>query len=140
MRGDDLLHLGLLPIGNVEFDTSGQTYCVATFTAGRSVFSATVTKIHARHGSFLLRRSRIFRLLEGGTSPERRGLVGIGLLSAGLIVAIIQFVIWESRRFVALETAMLRRVVLAPLLRMSAAQIVIAGMFLVALFVGIRRS
>jgi glycosyltransferase involved in cell wall biosynthesis len=141
LLGTVFLAFGPVVIGDVGFDISSQIYLAALTVVGyQSGLFALLTKIYAQHEGFRIPRSRNFERLERRISLESSALVGLALFIVGLVTAIVQFSIWGSQGFGALEAdATVRVAVPASLLMMLGAQTIMAGMFLGVLSVGIRR-
>ncbi len=139
--GTLFLSLGPLVIGDVGFDLSSQVYLAALTSVGyQGVLFAILTKIYAQHEGFRIPRSRNFDRLERRISLESSALAGLALFAIGLVVAIVQFCLWASAGFGALDAGVtIRTAILAALLMILGAQTVMAGMFLGVLSVGLKR-
>ncbi|MGH1523628.1 glycosyltransferase family 2 protein [Leifsonia sp. L25] len=141
MLGTLFLSLGPLVIGDVGFDLASQVYLAALASVGyQGVLFAILTKIYAQHEGFRIPRSRNFDRLERRISLESGALAGLGLFAIGLVTAIVQFVVWGSTGFGALDAGVtLRIAIVAALLMILGAQTIMAGMFLGVLSVGLKR-
>lgn len=142
LLGTIFLAFGPLVVGNVGFDVSSQVYLAALTTVGyQSVIFAILTKIYAQHEGFRIPRSRSFERLEKRISLESGAIVGLLLFLIGLVIGIVQFAIWGSAGFGALQAASTIRIAVpASLLMVLGAQTIMAGLFLGVLSVGIRRK
>lgn len=142
LLGTLFLAFGPLVFGAVGFDLSSQVYLAALTVVGyQAILFAILTKIYAQHEGFNIPRSRNFDRLEKRISLESGALVGLALFLVGLGIAIWQFVVWAGSGFGALDTSTtVRTAVLAALFMMLGSQTIMAGMFLGALKVGLRRS
>jgi glycosyltransferase involved in cell wall biosynthesis len=140
--GAFFLAIGPIEFGDVGFDVSSQIYLAALAVVGyQAILFAILTKIYAQHEGFNIPRSRNFDRLEKRISLESGALVGLFLFLVGLGVAIWQFSTWVASGFGVLDaSATLRTAVLAALFMMLGAQTIMAGMFLGALKVGLRRE
>ena len=140
--GTLFLAFGPIVFGDVGFDVSSQIYLAALTVVGyQAILFAVLTKIYAQHEGFNIPRSRNFDRLEKRISLESGALVGLFLFLVGLGVAVWQFSIWAASGFGALDpSSTLRTAVLAALFMMLGAQTIMAGMFLGALKVGLRRA
>jgi glycosyltransferase involved in cell wall biosynthesis len=141
LLGTIYLAFGPLVIGSIGFDVSSQIYLAALTTVGyQSVIFAILTKIYAQHEGFRIPRSRNFERLEKRISLESGAIVGLVLFLVGLVIGIVQFVVWSNAGFGALNAATTVRVAVpASLLMVLGAQTIMAGLFLGVLSVGIRR-
>ena len=140
--GTLFLAFGPIVFGDVGFDVSSQIYLAALTVVGyQAILFAVLTKIYAQHEGFNIPRSRNFDRLEKRISLESGALVGLFLFLVGLGVAVWQFSVWAASGFGALDpSSTLRTAVLAALFMMLGAQTIMAGMFLGALKVGLRRA
>ncbi len=142
LLGTLFLAFGPLVFGGVGFDLSSQVYLAALTVVGyQAILFAILTKIYAQHEGFNLPRSRSFDRLERRISLESGALAGLVLFLVGLAIGIWQFAVWAGGGFGALDpSATVRTAVLAALFMMLGAQTIMAGMFLGALKVGLRRA
>jgi len=142
LLGTLFLTIGPFVIGSVGFDVATQVYLAALTVVGyQAVLFAILTKIYAQHEGFRIPRSRNFDRIERRISLESSALLGLALFLVGLVIAIVQLVMWGSIGFGALEpTETMRAAVPAALLMMLGAQTIMAGMFLGVLAVPIRRG
>lgn len=142
LLGTLFLAFGPLVFGGVGFDLSSQVYLAALTVVGyQAILFAILTKIYAQHEGFNLPRSRSFDRLERRISLESGALAGLVLFLVGLAIGIWQFAVWAGAGFGALDpSATVRTAVLAALFMMLGAQTIMAGMFLGALKVGLRRA
>jgi glycosyltransferase involved in cell wall biosynthesis len=140
--GTLFLTFGPIELGDVGFDVSSQIYLAALTVVGyQAILFAILTKIYAQHEGFNIPRSRSFDRLEKRISLESGALAGLLLFLVGLGIAIWQFSVWAAAGFGALDpSGTLRTAVLAALFMMLGAQTIMAGMFLGALKVGLRRG
>ena len=140
--GTLFLAFGPIVFGDVGFDVSSQIYLAALAVVGyQAILFAVLTKIYAQHEGFNIPRSRNFDRLEKRISLESGALVGLFLFLIGLVIAIWQFAAWASSGFGALDpSSTVRAAVPAALFMMLGAQTIMAGMFLGALKVGLRRA
>jgi glycosyltransferase involved in cell wall biosynthesis len=140
--GAFFLAFGPIVFGDIGFDISSQIYLAALTVVGyQAILFAVLTKIYAQHEGFNIPRSRNFDRLEKRISLESGALVGLFLFLVGLGIAVWQFTGWAASGFGALEASTtLRAAVAAALFMMLGAQTIMAGMFLGALRVGLRRS
>lgn len=140
--GTLFLAFGPIVFGDIGFDISSQIYLTALTVVGyQAILFALLTKIYAQHEGFNLPRSRSFDRLEKRISLESGALVGLFLFLFGLGVGIWQFSVWAASGFGALDpSSTLRAAVPAALFMMLGAQTIMAGMFLGALKVGLRRG
>jgi glycosyltransferase involved in cell wall biosynthesis len=136
------LAFGPIVFGDVGFDVSSQIYLAALAVVGyQAILFAVLTKIYAQHEGFNIPRSRNFDRLERRISLESGALAGLFLFIVGLGIAIWQFSSWAASGFGALDAAAtVRAAVPASLFMMLGAQTIMAGMFLGALKVGLRRE
>ena len=136
------LAFGPIVFGDIGFDLSSQIYFAALAVVGyQAILFAVLTKIYAQHEGFNIPRSRNFDRLEKRISLESGALVGLVLFLVGLAIAIWQFSFWAASGFGALDpSATLRTAVPAALFMMLGAQTIMAGMFLGALKVCLRRD
>ena len=136
------LAFGPIVFGDIGFDLSSQIYFAALAVVGyQAILFAVLTKIYAQHEGFNIPRSRNFDRLEKRISLESGALVGLALFLVGLVIAVWQFSFWAASGFGALDpSATLRTAVPAALFMMLGAQTIMAGMFLGALKVGLRRD
>lgn len=142
LLGTLFLAFGPLVFGGVGLDLSSQVYLAALTVVGyQAILFAILTKIYAQHEGFNIPRSRNFDRLEKRISLESGALVGLALFLLGLGIAIWQFAAWAAGGFGALDpSSTVRTAVLAALFMMLGAQTIMAGMFLGALKVGLRKS
>lgn len=140
--GAFLLAIGPVELGDVGFDVSSQIYLAALAVVGyQAILFAILTKIYAQHEGFNIPRSRNFDRLEKRISLESGALVGLFLFLVGLGIAIWQFSVWAASGFGAQDpSSTVRTAVLAALFMILGAQTIMAGMFLGALKVGLRRE
>lgn len=140
--GTLFLAFGPIELGDVGFDVSSQIYLAALTVVGyQAILFAVLTKIYAQHEGFNIPRSRNFDRLEKRISLESGALVGLFLFLIGLGIAVWQFSSWAASGFGALDpSTTLRTAVLAALFMMLGAQTIMAGMFLGALKVGLRKG
>lgn len=140
--GTLFLAFGPLAFGGIGFDISSQVYLAALTVVGyQAILFAILTKIYAQHEGFNIPRSRSFDRLERRISLESGALAGLVLFIVGLAIGVVQFATWASSGFGALDpSATVRTAVLAALFMMLGAQTIMAGMFLGALKVGLRKA
>ncbi|ERK71227.1 MULTISPECIES: glycosyltransferase family 2 protein [Leifsonia] len=140
--GTFFLSLGPLVIGDIGFDVSSQVYLAALAVVGyQGVIFAILSKIYAQHEGFRIPRSRNFDRLERRISLESSAIAGVILFLLGLAIAVIQFSVWASSGFGALNAQdTLRIAVPAALLMILGAQTIMAGMFLGVLSVVLKRK
>jgi glycosyltransferase involved in cell wall biosynthesis len=136
-----VLSLGPLVIGDIGFDVASQLYLGALAAVGyQAVLFAILTKIFAQHEGFRIPRSRSFDRFERRISLESSALAGVALFFVGLAICVVQFALWASSGFGALDAvATVRAAIPAALLMILGAQTVMAGMFLGVLSVGLKR-
>jgi glycosyltransferase involved in cell wall biosynthesis len=140
--GTFVLTFGPFSIGDVGFDVASQVYLAAIAVVGyQAVLFAILSKIYAQHEGFRIPRSRNFDRLERRISLESSAVVGLILFLLGLLIAILQLVMWGSEGFGALQLDQtVRTAIAAALLMMLGAQTIMAGMFLGVLSVVLKRS
>jgi glycosyltransferase involved in cell wall biosynthesis len=140
--GTFVLTFGPFSIGDVGFDVASQVYLSALAVVGyQAVLFAILSKIYAQHEGFRIPRSRNFDRLERRISLESSAVVGLILFLLGLIIAIVQLVMWGRAGFGALQLEQtVRTAISAALLMMLGAQTIMAGMFLGVLSVVLKRS
>ncbi len=139
--GTAFLAFGPVVIGDIGFDLSSQVYLAALTVVGyQSLLFAILTKIYAQHEGFRIPRSRNFERLERRISLESGAVVGLLLFILGLVIAIVQFVMWADTGFGALDTDTTLRIALpSALLMMLGAQTIMGGLFLGVLNVSLQR-
>ena len=140
--GTFILTFGPFSIGDVGFDVASQVYLAAIAVVGyQAVLFAILSKIYAQHEGFRIPRSRNFDRLERRISLESSAIVGLILFLLGLLIAILQLVMWGGAGFGALQLDQtVRTAIAAALLMMLGAQTIMAGMFLGVLSVVLKRS
>ena len=140
--GTFVLTFGPFSIGDVGFDVASQVYLAAIAVVGyQAVLFAILSKIYAQHEGFRIPRSRNFDRLERRISLESSAIVGLILFLLGLLIAILQLVMWGGAGFGALQLDQtVRTAIAAALLMMLGAQTIMAGMFLGVLSVVLKRS
>ncbi|PDQ35778.1 MAG: dolichol-P-glucose synthetase [Candidatus Lumbricidophila eiseniae] len=140
--GAGILAFGPVSFQGIGFDLQTQVYLAALTTVGyQAVLFAILIKIYAQHEGYNIPRSRSFDRLEKRISLESGAIVGLILFLIGLAIAIVQLVTWGSVKFGALDgQTTIHSAVLAALLMILGAQTIMAGMFLGALKVGLRRG
>ena len=140
--GTFVLSFGPLSIGDVGFDVASQVYLAALAVVGyQAVIFAILSKIYAQHEGFRIPRSRNFDRLERRISLESSAVAGLILFVLGLVIAIMQLVMWSNAGFGALQLdETVRTAIAASLLMMLGAQTIMAGMFLGVLSVVLKRS
>ncbi|MRG60574.1 glycosyltransferase [Agromyces sp. CFH 90414] len=140
--GTLVLAFGPIVIGDVGMSEITQTYLAALAVVGyQAIVLGILTKIYAQHEGFNIPRSRSFDRLERRISLESGALAGLGLFVVGLVIAIVQFSIWAGTGFGPLDqSSAIRVAILSALFMMLGAQTIMAGMFLGALKVGLRRN
>ncbi|MFF1571831.1 glycosyltransferase family 2 protein [Leifsonia sp. NPDC058292] len=140
--GAFFLSLGPLVIGDVGFDISSQVYLAALAVVGyQAVLFAILSKIYAQHEGFRIPRSRNFDRLERRISLESSAIAGVIIFLLGLAIAVVQFSMWASSGYGALNAAdTIRAAVPASLLMILGAQTIMAGMFLGVLSVVLKRK
>jgi len=140
--GAGILAFGPVSLQGIGFDLQTQVYLAALTTVGyQAVLFAILIKIYAQHEGYNIPRSRSFDRLEKRISLESGAIVGLILFLIGLAIAIVQLVTWGTVKFGALDgQTTIHAAVLAALLMILGAQTIMAGMFLGALKVGLRRG
>jgi hypothetical protein len=140
LAGTVALAFGAVTVGGVGFSFSSQLYLAALAVVGyQSVLFAILTKIYAQREGFRIPQSRNFERLAQRISLESGALVGVALFLLGLTIAVVQFALWASAGFGALEIdSTLSVATLAALFMMLGSQSIMAGMFLGVLNVGLK--
>lgn len=129
--GSILLSFGPIVIGGVGLSTVTQLYLAAATMVGyQALLFLILTKIFAQHEGFTLPRGRNAEAIIERFTVERAGLVGAFLFTAGLVVAIAQFVGWSHTGFGELDAHdTVRSAIPAALAMMLGVQTIMAGFF-----------
>lgn len=140
LMGTLLLALGPIRIGSVALDVATQAYLAAMAILGyQAVLFALLTKLYAQREGFRLPQSRRFTRFAEKVSLESLSLLGVVLFLAGVIVAVVQVVIWGANGFGDLDPASTVRISTVALLFITlGAQSIMSGMFLGVLTIGTR--